>query len=103
MRLAVGAAEDMQGVQRRIVVVLDVHGHDVQPRQLVQLFQIVEERILDQVAGDVPLEQRSFEFAEQMRLVVAELWLEPVLREQEDLSVGLPTRGNASSIPTAWR
>ena len=90
VRLAVRAAKNVQDTQRRFDVVLHVHGADVQPGQLVQLLQVVEESVLDQVAGNVALQQRTLELGEQMRLVVAEFRLEPVLREEEYLAVRLP-------------
>ena len=88
--LAVGATENMQVAPRGIGVVLDVHGHDVEPGQLIQLFEVVEEGVFHQIAGNVALQQRALEFGEQVRLVVAKLRLQPVLRKQKDLAIRFP-------------
>ena len=53
---AIGSPYHMQDVQGRIDLLFDVHTYNVQPRQFVQLFQVIEEGIFNKIAGDVTLQ-----------------------------------------------
>ncbi len=90
MRRAERPAEHVQRAPGRVQVVLQVRGDDVQPRQLVELAEIGQEGVLDDVGGDVPLQQGALQLGEQVGLLVAELRFQPVLRVEEDLPVRLP-------------
>ena len=78
-------------ILRLVGIVLDVvDATRLQFGDLLQLGQVVEERHRCPVFGDVALQQLAHGLLEEGRLVVAQLGLQPVLRVEEDLAVGLP-------------
>ena len=76
-----------------------VHRHDFQARDLLQALQVLEDRVLHEFLGNLPLQQRRFQLLEQVRLVVPEFRLEPILRVEEDASVGLPKAEPSPYLP----
>src|SRR5207302_7871666 len=68
----------------------EIAGNDVKAGPYIEVLQILQQSVIDQIAGDVALEQSALERLEQVGFVQAQFGFHPVLGEEEDLAVGLP-------------
>ena len=59
---------------------LDEDAHHLELADLIQLLQIMQERRLGGFLRDVVLHQLVLQLLEERRLVVAQLWIDPILR-----------------------
>ena len=83
--------EDVDGALRaRRLLPLVVHPRRLETSHAVEVLEIVAEGVLGGIGRDVGLHELALEALEERRLVEAELGLDPVLRADEDLPVGLP-------------
>ena len=92
-----GPAEDVQHLVT--VGALPVEADDIEFATGVELLQVRVQRLIDGIRGGVRLEQFGFQVAEERALVVAQLRLNPVLREEENLAGGFPDPVGAAPVP----
>src|SRR5262249_49564715 len=71
-------------------VVLDAEAADAQLGDGAQLLEVIAERGFGILRRHLALQQLRFQLPEEGALVVAQLRLDPVLRVEEDLAIGLP-------------
>ena len=98
MGRAVSAADDMQNALRCLWRILKVHRDDIQTCQRIELSQVVEKGIVDYIGGYIALQERTFQFVEQLGLVITKLWLQPIFPETRRAFDWPPKLDSASSI-----
>src|SRR5829696_35373 len=65
-------------------------GDDLETSNFIETIEVLQEGALDQVVGNITLQERAFQLFEEVAFVVSKFRFEPVLREQEYLSICLP-------------